>query len=52
MVPRSMWVVDAISRAPSGKPDYGRARQYAADHPAAGYPAAPDHPVTPDHPVA
>jgi acyl-CoA synthetase (AMP-forming)/AMP-acid ligase II len=33
-VPRSVWLVDVIGRAPSGKPDYGWARQYAADRPA------------------
>jgi hypothetical protein len=39
-VPRSIWLVDAISRGPAGKPDYGWAHRYAADHPA-------DHPA--DH---
>jgi 3-oxocholest-4-en-26-oate---CoA ligase len=34
-VPRSVWLVDSIGRAPSGKPDYGWARQYAQTHPAA-----------------
>ena len=38
-VPRSVWLVDVIGRAPSGKPDYGWARQYGADHP-----ASPEHP--------
>jgi 3-oxocholest-4-en-26-oate---CoA ligase len=33
-VPRSIWLVDAISRSPAGKPDYGWAHRYAADHPA------------------
>jgi 3-oxocholest-4-en-26-oate---CoA ligase len=33
-VPRSVWVVDAITRSPSGKPDYGWARRYAEDRPA------------------
>ncbi len=33
-VPRSIWVVDAISRGPAGKPDYGWAHRYAASHPA------------------
>jgi 3-oxocholest-4-en-26-oate---CoA ligase len=46
-VPRSIWVVDSISRTPSGKPDYGRAREYAASHPAADHRAA-DHPAA-DH---
>ena len=32
-VPRSIWLADSISRTVSGKPDYGWARQYAADHP-------------------
>jgi acyl-CoA synthetase (AMP-forming)/AMP-acid ligase II len=33
-VPRSVWLVDAIRRAPSGKPDYGWARRYATSRPA------------------
>jgi 3-oxocholest-4-en-26-oate---CoA ligase len=33
-VPRSIWLVDRIDRAPSGKPDYGWARRYAEEHPA------------------
>jgi 3-oxocholest-4-en-26-oate---CoA ligase len=33
-VPRSIWLVDAINRGPAGKPDYGWAHRYAADHPA------------------
>ncbi|HEV2241165.1 MAG TPA: acyl-CoA synthetase [Streptosporangiaceae bacterium] len=33
-VPRSVWLVDAITRSPSGKPDYGWARRYAEDRPA------------------
>lgn len=28
-VPRTVWLVDHIGRAPSGKPDYGWARRYA-----------------------
>jgi 3-oxocholest-4-en-26-oate---CoA ligase len=32
-VPRSIWMVDRIDRAPSGKPDYGWARRYAEEHP-------------------
>jgi acyl-CoA synthetase (AMP-forming)/AMP-acid ligase II len=31
-VPRSLWLVDAINRTPSGKPDYRWAQRYAADH--------------------
>jgi 3-oxocholest-4-en-26-oate---CoA ligase len=31
-VPRSIWLVDAISRGPAGKPDYGWAHRYAARH--------------------
>jgi acyl-CoA synthetase (AMP-forming)/AMP-acid ligase II len=33
-VPRCIWLVDAISRGPAGKPDYGWAHRYAANHPA------------------
>jgi 3-oxocholest-4-en-26-oate---CoA ligase len=33
-VPRSIWLVDAVSRGPAGKPDYGWAHNYAATHPA------------------
>jgi len=33
-VPRSIWLVDAISRGPAGKPDYGWAHRHAASHPA------------------
>jgi len=33
-VPRRIWLVDAISRGPAGKPDYGWAHRYAASHPA------------------
>jgi acyl-CoA synthetase (AMP-forming)/AMP-acid ligase II len=50
-VPRSIWLVDSISRSPSGKPDYGRARQHAADHPEADHPGA-GHPATADHPTS
>jgi acyl-CoA synthetase (AMP-forming)/AMP-acid ligase II len=32
--PRSIWLVEAISRGPAGKPDYGWAHRYAASHPA------------------
>jgi 3-oxocholest-4-en-26-oate---CoA ligase len=32
-VPRSIWLVDRVDRAPSGKPDYGWARRYAEEHP-------------------
>jgi 3-oxocholest-4-en-26-oate---CoA ligase len=31
-VPRSIWVVDAISRGPAGKPDYAWAHRHAANH--------------------
>jgi acyl-CoA synthetase (AMP-forming)/AMP-acid ligase II len=31
-VPRSYWLAEQIGRSPSGKPDYGWARQYAQDH--------------------
>ncbi|WP_067825484.1 acyl-CoA synthetase [Nocardia inohanensis] len=34
--PRSIWVVDAVARTPSGKPDYRSAKAHAAAHP-------PDH---------
>jgi acyl-CoA synthetase (AMP-forming)/AMP-acid ligase II len=34
-IPRSIWVVDAISRSPVGKPGYGWAHEYAASHSAA-----------------
>jgi acyl-CoA synthetase (AMP-forming)/AMP-acid ligase II len=33
-VPRSIWLVDAISRGPAGKPDYAWAHRHAASHPA------------------
>ncbi len=50
-VPRSVWLVDAVARTPSGKPDYGWAHRYAANRapaaarqeaepPGAGHPAA------------
>ncbi|MFI7589789.1 acyl-CoA synthetase [Spongisporangium articulatum] len=32
-IPRSYWYVDEIVRTPAGKPDYGTARTYAAEHP-------------------
>ncbi|HEV2376039.1 MAG TPA: acyl-CoA synthetase [Streptosporangiaceae bacterium] len=32
-LPRSIWLVDTINRAPSGKPDYSWAHRYAASHP-------------------
>jgi len=62
-VPRSVWLVDAIRRAPSGKPDYAWARRYADNRPAsaerpatAGPPAAggpdADHPAAGHHPAA
>jgi 3-oxocholest-4-en-26-oate---CoA ligase len=33
-VPRCIWVVDAISRGPAGKPDYAWAHRHAASNPA------------------
>jgi 3-oxocholest-4-en-26-oate---CoA ligase len=50
-VPRSVWLVDAVQRTPSGKPDYPWAHRYAASRPSsaervtdaapgAGHPAA------------
>lgn len=33
-VPRSLWLVEEISRSPSGKPDYGWARTHTEQHPA------------------
>jgi 3-oxocholest-4-en-26-oate---CoA ligase len=32
-VPRSVWLVDAVARTPSGKPDYGWAQRYTANRP-------------------
>jgi len=43
-VPRSVWLVDAIARSPSGKPDYGWARGYAEDRPASA-----EHETGADH---
>jgi 3-oxocholest-4-en-26-oate---CoA ligase len=37
-VPRSLWLVDEISRTPSGKPDYQWARKYAEEHVSAHQP--------------
>jgi fatty-acyl-CoA synthase len=37
-IPRSIWQVDAVRRAPSGKPDYGWAKSYAASR-------GPDHEI-------
>ncbi|MGE5133824.1 MAG: acyl-CoA synthetase [Gemmatimonadota bacterium] len=34
-IPRSVWVVDAISRSPVGKPGYAWAHQHVASHPPA-----------------
>jgi len=34
-VPRSIWLVDTISRGAAGKPDYHWAHRHAATHPAA-----------------
>lgn len=31
-VPRRVWIVDEVSRLPSGKPDYRWAKQYVEDH--------------------
>ncbi|HVV18264.1 MAG TPA: acyl-CoA synthetase [Pseudonocardiaceae bacterium] len=36
-VPRSLWLVDSVSRSPSGKPDYPWAQRYAADHEATAH---------------
>jgi len=49
-VPRRVWVVDAISRGPVGKPDYGWAHSYAASHPSAEPSAEP--PAGANHPAA
>jgi acyl-CoA synthetase (AMP-forming)/AMP-acid ligase II len=43
-VPRTVWLVDAITRSPSGKPDYGWARRYAE-----GRPASAEHETGGDH---
>ena len=55
-LPRSIWLVDFISRTVSGKADYVWARQYAADHPPsdhpAGQPAHADHPASTGHPAS
>ncbi len=52
-VPRSFWLVDFIGRAPSGKPDYGWARQYAQTHPArAGAQPAPGPAASAGSPAA
>jgi 3-oxocholest-4-en-26-oate---CoA ligase len=32
-VPRSVWLVDAVARTPSGKPDYAWAQRYTASRP-------------------
>ena len=37
-VPRSLWLVDEISRLPSGKPDYQWAQRYAGEHLTASLP--------------
>ena len=34
-IPRSIWMVDAISRSPVGKPGYAWAHQHVASHPPA-----------------
>jgi 3-oxocholest-4-en-26-oate---CoA ligase len=60
-VPRSIWLVDAISRGPAGKPNYGWAHQHATSHPpdtshaapptGSAEPPQPAHPDHPDHPA-
>jgi 3-oxocholest-4-en-26-oate---CoA ligase len=37
-VPRSVWLVDAVARTPSGKPDYAWAHRFAAARAPAGKP--------------
>jgi 3-oxocholest-4-en-26-oate---CoA ligase len=45
-VPRSIWLVDAISRGAAGKPDYHWAHRHAASHPAdLSQPAPSPHPA-------
>jgi 3-oxocholest-4-en-26-oate---CoA ligase len=44
-VPRSIWVVDLISRTVSGKADYAWAHRYAGSHPPARGPAAAAQPA-------
>jgi 3-oxocholest-4-en-26-oate---CoA ligase len=45
-VPRSVWLVGAISRTAAGKADYGWARRYVAEHPpSAGRPAGASQPA-------
>ena len=52
-VPRSVWLVDAVRRAPSGKPDYTWARRYAANRPvSAERPAGPGASAAGGHPAA
>jgi acyl-CoA synthetase (AMP-forming)/AMP-acid ligase II len=34
-VPRTFWIADAIGRTPTGKPDYGWARNFIGEHPPA-----------------
>jgi 3-oxocholest-4-en-26-oate---CoA ligase len=58
-VPRSVWLVDAVARTPSGKPDYGWARRYAANRPpnadrlaASGQPAGTEAPAASSAPDA
>jgi 3-oxocholest-4-en-26-oate---CoA ligase len=50
-VPRSIWLVDSIVRAPSLKPDYGWARRYVAEHPAAERQPGPAVPARPARPA-
>jgi acyl-CoA synthetase (AMP-forming)/AMP-acid ligase II len=44
-VPRSIWLVGAISRGPAGKPDYHWAHRHAASHPADLAQPAHPHPA-------
>jgi 3-oxocholest-4-en-26-oate---CoA ligase len=45
-VPRSIWLVDTISRGAAGKPDYHWAHRHAASHPAdLSQPAPSPHPA-------
>jgi 3-oxocholest-4-en-26-oate---CoA ligase len=52
-VPRSVWLVDAVARTPSGKPDYGWAQRYTANRPPSGEHVAAGRPadVTPSNTV-
>jgi 3-oxocholest-4-en-26-oate---CoA ligase len=47
-VPRSIWLVEAVSRGAAGKPDYHWAHRHAASHPAdLGQPTPPAQPPQP-----